>query len=378
MFGKRIPLFKLFGFKVGIDVTWFILAVFVVWSLAKGLFPYYYKGFSTAAYWWMGIAGAFGLFFSIVFHEFCHSIIAKTFGLPMKGITLFIFGGVAEMEAEPQSPKVEFLMAVAGPFSSVLLGIGLYFIHMAGQKAQWYEPVNGVLQYLAWLNFILAGFNILPAFPLDGGRMLRSILWAIKGNLRWATKIASAFGAGFGLILIILGIVEFFGGNALEGVWYFLIGMFIRGASQMSYKQLLIRRAFEGEPVQRFMKTDFITVPASISIEELVNDYFYKHHFKMFPVSDSCQLIGCVTTKQVKDIPKDQWNQHTVRELSQPCSDVNSISPQTDAVKALGIMNSTGNSRLMVIDNQKLVGIVTLKDMLEFLALKIDLESKNL
>jgi Zn-dependent protease/predicted transcriptional regulator len=374
MFGKRIHLFKLFGFNVGIDITWFILAVFITWSLAKGLFPYYFKGFSNATYWWMGVGGALGLFFSIVFHEFCHSIVARKFGLPMKGITLFIFGGVAEMENEPSSPKVEFLMAIAGPISSVLLGLGFYLVYRAGVYAGGHTPVGSVLQYLAWLNFILAGFNLFPAFPLDGGRVLRSILWAARGNLRWATKIASALGSAFGLFLIIFGIVNFFEGNVLGGVWYFLIGIFIHSASQTSYKQMLIRRALEGERVNQFMKSEVVAVPASVSIQELVTNYFYKHHFKMFPVSNDGHIVGCVTTQQVKEIPIDDWERHTVGELAQPCSDDNTISPQTDAMQALAIMNRTGNSRLIVMDSGQLVGLITLKDMLKFLALKIDLE----
>ena len=140
MFGKRIPLFKLLGFTVYIDLSWLIIAILITWSLAKGLFPYYFEGFSNNIYWYMGIAGAVGLFISIIFHEFCHSIVARQFGLSMKGITLFIFGGVAEMESEPESPKVEFLMAVVGPVSSIFLGLILYFIHLTGQKGGWPQP----------------------------------------------------------------------------------------------------------------------------------------------------------------------------------------------------------------------------------------------
>lgn len=246
MFGKRIPLFKLFGFRVNIDVTWFILAILVTWTLAEEVFPHHLvkdEDFSKPTYWCMGIAGALGLFASIVFHEFCHSLIARRYGLPMKGITLFIFGGVAEMAEEPESPKAEFLMAIAGPISSVVLATGLLFLHMAGKHAVWSEPVNGVLWYLWFINYALAGFNLLPAFPLDGGRVLRSILWAIKGNLLWATKIASRLGSGFGLFLIVMGLFcLIIIGDFIGGIWFGLIGMFIRNASQMSYKQLLTRR----------------------------------------------------------------------------------------------------------------------------------------
>jgi Zn-dependent protease/predicted transcriptional regulator len=374
MFGKKIHLFTLLGFKVDIDLTWLVLAVLIVWSLAKGLFPAYYKGFSDATYWWMGVAGAVGLFVSIVFHEFCHSLVARHYGLPIKGITLFIFGGVAEMSDEPENPKVEFLMAIMGPVSSVILGLAFGAIAFAGRKAIWPGPVTGVLAYLAWINLILAGFNLLPAFPLDGGRVLRSILWKIKGNLRWATHVAAALGSGIGLILIILGIMTFIMGGFIGGMWYFLIGMFIRWASQSSYRQLLIRNALAGEQISHFMKTDPVTIPSSTSIEQLVNDYFYKFHYKMFPIADNGDLKGCVETRQVKDMPRDQWAAHTVSEVAEPCSETNTISPQTDAMKVLSQMNRTGKSRFLVTDHGRLIGVVTLKDMLKFLSLKIDLE----
>ena len=376
MFGKRIPLFKLFGFRVSIDITWFILAILITWTLAEDTFPRYFEGFSKATYLWMGIAGALGLFVSIVFHEFCHSLVASRFGLPMKGITLFIFGGVAEMVDEPDRPRTEFLMAVAGPISSVLLSTGIFLVYLAVKQIGWLGPVKAVLQWLFIINFFLAGFNLLPAFPLDGGRVLRSILWAVKGNLRWATKIASKLGSAFGLFLIIMGLWFFIGGDFIGGVWLALIGMFIRTASQTSYRQLLVRAALGGEEIRHFMKSDLITVPPSISVEQLVNDYFYRYHLKMFPVCDGNLLLGCVTSNQVKQMPKDQWSQQTVRQLMKPCSGENTVGPEMDAVKALSIMNRTGNSRLMVADGEQLVGIVTLKDMLKFLDLKIDLEGQ--
>jgi len=376
MFGKKIHLFSLFGFKVGVDLTWLILAVLIVWSLATGLFPAYFEDFSTATYWWMGVAGAIGLFASIVFHEFCHSLVARHYGMPMKGITLFLFGGVAEMNEEPNSPKSEFLMALMGPVSSVILGSALAGVVFAGGRLNWPKPVTGVLTYLVWLNFILAGFNMLPAFPLDGGRVLRSILWKIKGNLRWATRIASTLGSGLGLFFIVIGIMTFIMGGFIGGMWYFLIGMFIRWASQMSYKQLLMRRALGGEPIRRFVKEDPVTISPSASVEELVNEYFYKHHYKMFPVADNGDLKGCVDTKQVKELPRDQWSKHTVSDITTSCSEENTVTPDTDAMKVLSQMNKSGNSRFLVTEQGKLVGVVTLKDMLKFLSLKIDLEEE--
>ncbi len=376
MFGRKIHLFTLFGFEVGIDFTWFLLAILLAWSLAEGLFPAYFQGHSAATYWWMGAAGALGLFLSIVFHEFWHSVIARHFGLPMKGITLFIFGGVSEMEDEPPNAKTELLMALAGPISSAVLG-GLFLMaYWGGYSARWPEPVWGVLQYLGWLNLVLAVFNMIPAFPLDGGRVLRSILWAARGDLRWSTRIAAAFGSGMGVLLILLGLFAIVTGNIITGIWYFLIGMFIRGAAQMSYRQVLIRNALSGEAISRFMEPHPIVVPPSISIHELVNDYIYRYHFKMFPVTTDGTLLGCISSRQVQEIPREQWDQRRVEDALTMCSLENTIPPNTDPMKALSIMNRTGNSRLLVVEGDHLVGIITLKDMLKFLNLKMDLEGK--
>jgi Zn-dependent protease/predicted transcriptional regulator len=377
MFGKPISLFNLFGFKVKLDLSWFILGILIAWSLAKGVFPEYYPGLETETYWWMGIAGAAGLLASIIIHEFSHSLIARYYGLPIKGITLFVFGGVAEMEDEPQSPKVEFLMAVMGPVASVLLSEIFYLLKTTGKNAGWPVPTNGVLGYLGWINLILAGFNLVPAFPLDGGRILRSILWAVKHNLRWATHIASYFGSAFGIFLIVLGVANFIGGNFIGGMWYFLIGMFLRAASQTSYKQLIIRKALVGEHVERFMHPEPISVSPSVTISELVQDYFYKYHYKMFPVLENGQVKGCVSTREVKQIPREQWSNYRVADITKPCSKENTVSVHEDAIKVLSLMNTTGNSRLMVVDGDRLAGVVTLKDLLKFLALKIDLEEKE-
>jgi Zn-dependent protease/predicted transcriptional regulator len=374
MFGRKIPLFSLFGFKINVDLSWFILAVLITWSLAEGLFPYYFKGFSNSTYWWMGACGALGLFISIIFHEFFHSIVARGFGMPMKGITLFIFGGVSELGDEPSSAKSEFLVAIIGPLSSVALAGILFVIRKA---ITWPAPADAVVLYLAWLNLILAGFNMIPAFPLDGGRVLRSILWAVKKNLRWATRIASGLGEAFGILLIVFGIFTFIGGNFIGGIWYFLIGMFVKNASQSSYQQLLVRNSLSGEHVRNFMKTQPVTVPSSSSVADLVENYFYKYHYKMFPVSSDGRVEGCVTPREIKSLPKEQWPVHKVSEIETACSDKNTITPDTDAIKALSLMNTTGNSRLMVVEGDKLIGIVTLKDMLKFLSLKIDLEGES-
>jgi Zn-dependent protease len=373
MFGKRILLFKLLGFAVHIDLSWLIIAVLITWSLAVGLFPFMYEGLSAPTYWLMGIAGAAGLFLSIVFHELFHSLVARRFGLPMTGITLFIFGGVAEMDDEPPSPKAEFYMAVVGPLSSAALSFALLAVYTAGRGVL-PVAVSGVLNYLALLNLILAGFNLLPAFPLDGGRVLRSILWQWKKNLRWATRIASAIGSGFGLLLIFIGLLSLMTGNFIGGVWQAMIGLFLRSAAQASYRQVVVRKALEGETVKRFMNKEPVTVPPSLTINSLVNDYIYQYHYKMFPVIESGKLLGCITTRQVKDVPREEWDSRSVGDVAVRCAAENAVGSELDALKALSLMNRTGNSRLMVVDNDRLVGIISLKDIMGFLSVRLELD----
>ena len=199
---RKIELFSLSGFKVSLDPSWFILAVLITWSLATSYFPFSYENLSKQTYWLMGVAGALGLFVSIVLHEFAHSWVARRNGLPMKGITLFIFGGVAEMTEEPPSPEVEFRVAVAGPIASIVISVACFAMTLAGRQVPLPVPVTGVLAYLALINLVLVAFNAVPAFPLDGGRVLRSVLWRWKEDLRWATRITSRIGGGFGLLLI--------------------------------------------------------------------------------------------------------------------------------------------------------------------------------
>lgn len=374
MFGRKFKLFKLLGFEVSLDLSWIIIAVLIAWSLSTGLFPFQFKNLSTQTYWLMGIIGAIGLFLSIIAHEFTHSVVARKNGMPMKGITLFIFGGVAEMGDEPPSAKVEFQIAVVGPLSSIVIALIFYAVYGLGVNSGWPEPVYGVIAYLAMINGLLAVFNLIPAFPLDGGRILRSILWGWKKNLPQATRIASAIGSGFGILLILLGVVRFIGGNFIGGMWFFLIGMFIQGAAKMSYQQMITRKALEGEPLKRFMNTNPVTVPAVTTVDQIVEDYVYRYHYKIFPVVDHSKILGCVTTRQIKDVGREQWSKKTAGELAVQCSPENTVDPETDAVEALSIMRRNNISRLMVVENGNLVGIVALKDMLEFLSLKIDLD----
>ncbi len=374
MFERRIKLFKLMGFEVGIDPSWIILAVLVAWSLSTGYFPFEVQGLSMRTYWIMGFVGAAGLFASIIAHEFCHSLMARRSGMEMKGITLFIFGGVAETGAEPPSPMDEFLIAVVGPVSSLLMAGVFYGLQDYATGADWPQTVGGVLGYLGMINLYLALFNLAPAFPLDGGRILRAVLWGWKGSLRRATRISSRIGSGFGVALIIFAVMQVLGGNFVGGMWLALIGMFIRGAARMSYRQLVTRRVLEGEPLQRFMTRDPVSVKPDLSISTFVDDYVYRHHHKLYPVTAGPKLLGCVSTAQLKELPREKWDRTKVGDIALECTDANTVGPGADAVEALSRMNRGRRSRLLVVEEGRLLGMITLKDLLAFLSLKIELE----
>lgn len=377
MFGRSYKLFKLLGFNVQVDASWLILALLVTWTLGAGYFPSQLHGLSTAAYWTLGFIGALGLFASIVLHELSHSLVARRRGLPMTGITLFIFGGVAHMEDEPANASTEFLMAVAGPLASVALAVGFYLLYSMGQANAWPRESLLVLRYLAFINGLLAAFNLIPAFPLDGGRVFRAVLWRWKHNLRWATRVASRTGSGFAIAFMGLGALDVFQGNLIGGVWLVLIGMFLQNTSGAAYRQLVSRQMLAGESVRSLSIADPVTVPTNLSIKNLVENYMYPKHIDLFPVTDGQRLVGCISTREVKGLTADQWAALTVGDLMVPCSSENSIDAGGDALTALSVMNRTGHHRLVVKDGDRVVGVLTHKDMLKFLSIKLEVENLN-
>ena len=369
-------LFSLFGFEVKLDLSWLLLALLISWSLGAGVFPVEYPDLPRSVYAWMGVACAIGVFFSIVFHEFSHSFVARQFGMPIKGITLFIFGGVAEMESEPPSPRSEFLMAIAGPLASFLLAFLISGVESFAVASEWPISVIGVCDTLAYINVVVAIFNLVPAFPLDGGRMLRAVLWHQKKDMRSATYIASRIGTGFGLVLMLMGGFAFIQGNFIGGMWWVLIGIFLRSAAAASYQQLVLQDVLKGQPIRNFMRPDPVTVPPSITIEEWIEDYVYQHHFKMFPVVRDGSLLGSISIDKIKQIPRTDWPGKTVFDVLDPVSDANTVSADAETVKLLSTMvRPDTQSRYMVVEDGRLVGMISLKDLLELIALKLEIES---
>ncbi len=374
MFGRRLPLVRLLGFEIRFDLTWLILLALIVWSLSAGYFPASYRDLPAGTYFWMGVLGAIGLVVSIVVHELAHSVIARRFGMRIHGITLFAFGGAAEMAEEPPTPTAEFWMAIAGPVTSLVVaalfyGLGLGFEAMAAPEA-----LTAVISYLAGINVILALFNLMPAFPLDGGRVLRAILWGWRQDLRWATRIAATIGGGFGLGLIVLGVLNAVMGNVVGGMWMALIGLFLRAAAANSYQQLVARDVLSGASVSHFMSRDPIVAPAEARVAELIEDYFLGRYLKAVPVVDDGRVVGIVDVRAAKTVPRDAWHERRIVEIMTPLSAENTIAPTADAAFALDAMRRTGNGRLLVMEGHRLLGIVSLKDMLRVLSLRLDFE----
>ncbi|MEX2580342.1 MAG: site-2 protease family protein [Verrucomicrobiales bacterium] len=374
MFTHAFTIGKPFGFPVRIDPSWLLIAALVAWSLAVGYFPREHPDLATGTYWLMGVIGMLGLFVSVLLHELGHALVARRFGLEMGSITLFIFGGVAEMTAEPKNPKTEFWVAVGGPLVTVVL----MAIFWALTPLAFPPPVDGVVGYLAFVNTVLLVFNMVPAFPLDGGRVLRAWLWHRTGSLRHGTRIASKIGSGFGLFLIVLGMLQLFAGALIAAIWSAILGLFLRGVAKASYQQVVVRRVLEGNPVRRFMTPNPIAVSPGMKLSDFVEDYLYRHHHKLYPVMEGDILRGMMGPREVRKVDKEEWPTVTVDRVMLELSEDSCLSPDTDSVDALERMQRTGHSRMLVVEEREgrtqLLGVLTLKDLISFLSMKLELE----
>jgi Zn-dependent protease len=365
---RRIRLFEVLGFPIRLDPSWFVVLLLLTWSLGSEYFPARVGGLPVAGYWAMGAIATVGLFACVVLHELAHAVVARRFGLEMRGITLFLFGGVAEMPDEPPSPKAEALVALAGPAASAALAGGLFVAAGAGRIAGIPAPVTEVVAYLALLNVVLVVFNCIPAFPLDGGRVLRAILWGRSRSLRRATRVTAAIGSGFGFALLILGVLRFVGGDFVGGLWAALVGLFLRGAAQMSERNAVIRDELGDLPIDRFATRDPVVVAPGECVETLVNEYFYRHYHGMFPVVDDGRVVGCVRTKDVRDVDRSAWATTTVGSIMERCTDENTVAAGTPAAEGMRRLGANGFSRLMVVRGGRLEGVVAGSDLIRFLA----------
>lgn len=365
---------EVLGIPILINYTWFIIFGLITITLAMGYYPITAPGLIPSTYWIMGIISAILLFASLLAHELSHSYVAIKHNLPIKGITLFIFGGVAHMTKEPPDPKTEFQMAVAGPACSIAIAFVFWLLTNLFFNLRFPIYIVAVTQYLYLLNGIVAIFNLVPGFPLDGGRILRAGLWALLKDLKRATQIASTFGKTFAFFLIAMGFLNLIYGHPLPGIWLIFIGWFLKEAAELSYQQVVMKKALTGARVSDIMSTDVVTVDSKITLHDLIEQYFFKYRYTSFPVTRVGELRGLITLHDVKEVPRNEWQKKTAEEAMTPLSEDLVIRPHAQVVNALTQMAKTGIGRLLVIEDSRLIGILSQRDITRLFELKTDLE----
>lgn len=367
MWGRSITVTRLGGFDIKVDASWLLIAGLIVWSLSTSYFPELLPEASQPALLIAAIVAMLGLFASLVLHELAHSFVARFHGLNITGITLFLFGGVAELESEPSDPVVEFRVAVVGPIASLVLS-GLFWSTLIVAPVLGLGPVvSAVLSYLASVNLILALFNMVPAFPLDGGRVFRALIWRKTGDLAVATRRAVAVSAVFAWGLIGLGVMATFSVGPAAGLWTILVGLFLLGIGRASYQQVKMKQMFTGRRVADLMTRHPIIAQPDQSLAEVINRVFLAEGISFAPVVEAGQLLGYIDVHIIRRIDREHWATTTVDDVVEKLSPDNAIPRNMPAQKFLEMMTKTGRRKFLVVDNDRLLGVVTLSDVTAFL-----------
>jgi Zn-dependent protease/predicted transcriptional regulator len=359
-----IRLGKIMGIPVRIHYTLWLVFILIAWSLAYGYMPRQYPGLSTLTYWTIGVTSAIMLFASVLVHELSHSYIAKKNGLPIARITLFFFGGVSEMTEEPQDPKLEVKMAAAGPLMSFLIAGILGGTWYLSELAKASVAITAILGYGALINAILGLFNLLPAFPLDGGRVFRGTLWTRSGNLINATRMATRLSEAFSLLMMFGGFVLIITGDFVDGIWTVVLGWFIKSGAETSLRQTLVGETLSGVTVGDIMTKNVLTVPPDITVEQLASDYFLVHRHDGYPVTRDGKILGMVTLQSVRAIPRDMRASARVEEAMVHGEPVVTVKSSLSALDAMHRMARERVGRLLVVENDQIVGIVTRGDLM--------------
>jgi Zn-dependent protease/CBS domain-containing protein len=359
------------GIPIGVHYTWAIAVVMITWSLAAGYFPSSYSGWSRLAYWIVGSAAALLLFVSVLFHELCHSFVAQARGLAVNSITLFIFGGVSNIAHESENPQDEFLIAVVGPLSSLVLAGACWLALQAIPNDT--SPLGALTSYLATVNLMLAVFNILPGFPLDGGRVLRAILWGATGNMARGTTIATTVGQALAFLFIAYGFWQIFEGELLSGIWIGFIGWFLNSAAEATRRQVRVQERFRGVSVATVMTPDPPVVSPALPVRELVDEYILRRGLRALPVAQDGRIVGLVSLADVKRLPEPEWSRNSTGAImTRP--PLRTIGPDVPVTRALERLAEDDVNQLLVIDRDgTLLGILTRGDVMRFLRMRGEL-----
>jgi Zn-dependent protease/predicted transcriptional regulator len=378
---------RIFGITIRIDWSWLFIFLLIAWDLAT-VFAQVHPGWTTWLAWLIGVTAALLFFGSVLAHELAHSLVARARGVPVRSITLFLFGGVSNIQREPPSPLAEFLITIVGPITSIVLGF--VFIWLSGvaigpldavvaspfSLVGRLDPVTTLLLWLGPINILVGLFNLIPGFPLDGGRILRSILWAVTHNLRRATHWAALIGQGVAWLMILVGVamifgvrIPFFGTGFINGIWLIFIGWFLNSAAAQSYRQVVIEDILVGVPVAQLMRMNPPSVPATISIGDLVQNYIMGTDDQSFPVMEGTQLVGIVTLEDVRKVAHQAWAMTTVGQIMTTADKLTEVTPDEDAAEALRELTQRDASQLPVVRNGQMIGMLRRRDIARWVQL---------
>jgi Zn-dependent protease/predicted transcriptional regulator len=369
---SQIKLGRLFGIQIGLHYSWFLIALLIVMSLAR-YFRAGHAQWPAIEVYSLAVVSGILFFVSLLLHELSHSLVAKMRGIPVKEITLFALGGVSQIEGEPSSAKSEFWMAVVGPVTSTLIGLAcLGIVGVLGVPIS--SPAGTMFSWLGYINLVLAVFNLLPGYPLDGGRILRAAAWWKTGDVDHATRIAARAGQAVAGVFIALGIFGYFGGGGLGALWIAFIGWFLLQAAGESYTRLTLRHALENVQVKDVMSEDYLTAEGRLSVQEFVDHELLRTGRRCFIVLEDGALAGLITPQEIRSLDRSQWPHTQIREIMRPRESVRGVSPDLPLSQALELMSREDLNQLPVISNGVLQGMLSRADVLAFLQTRAELE----
>jgi Zn-dependent protease/predicted transcriptional regulator len=366
---SSIRLGRLFGIEVGLHYSWFIIALLITMSLGAQ-FQDSHKEWGSNVIWALSILTALLFFVSVLAHESSHALVARTRGLTTKAIILFALGGVAQIEKEPEDAKTEFLVGIVGPFSSAVIGaISLGVAWALGWRmgAAPETPLHAMFVWLGYINLFLAAFNMIPGYPLDGGRILRSILWLASGDVQRATERAAAVGKIIALLFIAFGIFRFFGGAGLGGLWFAFIGWFLLQAATASASSVALTEGLKGVQVRDIMTSDCVTLDGNMNVEQFVENYLLRSGRRCFVVQQSGEIAGLVTPHEIKALERPRWPYTTLSDIMRPLDQIHTVTPGTPVMEAIETMGRDDVNQLPVVSGKHLDGIITRANVVQFL-----------
>ncbi|AML51504.1 site-2 protease family protein [Falsihalocynthiibacter arcticus] len=367
MWGKGVKITSIDGFDIKVDASWLLIATLIVWSLATGYFPSKLPLADPSTLVGLAVIAMLGLFGSLILHELAHAVVARRFGLNIHGITLFLFGGVAELQTEPTDGRSEFWIAIAGPIASLCIALGFWggvqFLTVVGFP----EAAQLVFQYLATVNLVLAIFNLLPAFPMDGGRVYRAWLWTRSGNLLAATRYATTVSAVFAYMFMMLGFYAAFSGDLAVGLWPILIGLFLLATSRAALARLETEIALGARTVEDLMTRAPWTARPYQTLSEVVDSVFLEHGVIFAPVIENNTLLGYVDFPLVQRIDRENWATTTVEDVIESTREENTVLPDMQGRDLMEQILKTGRRKFLVAGEYGLVGVITLSDLLAYL-----------